>query len=77
MTSKTGNQDTCDSQVTRIPTWGETNAPLCTCVVDVGINHLEQPFVFQLMQPTVLDIIKQGHPLVCVQLQKDGLDHNV
>jgi hypothetical protein len=29
------------------------NAPLCTCVVDVGINPLEQPFVYQLMQPTM------------------------
>jgi hypothetical protein len=32
--------------------YGEKNAPLCTCTVDAGINHLEQPFVYQLMQPT-------------------------
>ncbi len=47
------------------------------CVVDVGINHLEQPFVYQLIHSTVLDIIKQGRPLICVQLRKNGLDHNV
>ncbi len=45
-------------------------------MVDVGINHLDQPFVYQLMQPTVLDIIKQGHPQAFAQLQKDGPDHN-
>jgi hypothetical protein len=84
MTSKTGIQDTCYSQVPRVSTWsnltrllagtgrtrnGEKNAPISSYVVDVGINRLEQPFVYQLMQPKILDILRQSHPQVCAQLQ--------